>query len=41
MIPNPDSRAAYCEPSTDPTDIDMDKSNEEEKRPLRDGGLTE
>ena len=27
--------------ATDPTDIDMDKSNEEEKQPLRDTELTE
>lgn len=29
------SRAAHCDPSRDSTDIDMEKSNEEEIQPLR------
>jgi len=29
------SRAAYCDPIRDSTDIDMEKPNEEEIQPLR------
>jgi len=36
LISDPRTRAAYCGPSRDSTDIDMGNSNEEESQPLRD-----